>query len=711
MASAQAPAALTDAVKERIQAAYRAWLAARGFKPRRGQREMIAAVARTIAGSGDRHLLIEAGTGTGKTAAYLLSAIPLAQSLGKTVVLGTATVALQEQVALRDLPDLKDNAGLEFDFALAKGRRRYVCVKRLEDAATQPIDNAGSLSMFGFEQASSGEHRALYANLRHKFASELWNGEIDGWPQGIDERAWAGISTDHRGCANRRCDYFKRCPFFNARRKLDDAEVIVANHDLVLADLALGGGAVLPEPDACIYIFDEAHHLPEKARNHNTLNLRIHGTLQWLDQCERTLEAMHVQFDRPAQLATLLAQVQGERGPLADRLVDLETLLRQLDFDGGRHEDTATHRFRLGEVPAALADVVAGAVPGLQTLVRALDKAHTLLQGAAEGDNAMAPSAQAEDWLGVIGPLQGRAEATLELFRDYSRKDSRRDTRQNPDEADGRAMFARWAIRSDTDFEIVSAPLQPGDILQQLLWSTCFAAVCTSATLTAMGRFDRFIEQAGLPREVVALQIASPFDYANIATLLVPRMRSDPRDADAHTAEVIDLLPGLLEESGSSLVLFTSWRQLNAVVERIEPALGEALQVQGEASKQAIIEAHRARIDAGKPSHIVGVASFSEGVDLPGDYCRQVIVVKLPFAVPDDPVAQATAEWVESAGRNAFMELTVPDATLKLVQACGRLIRHESDHGRIVLLDRRIVSRRYGMDMLDSLPAYRREIA
>jgi ATP-dependent DNA helicase DinG len=233
--------------------------------------------------------------------------------------------------------------------------------------------------------------------------------------------------------------------------------------------------------------------------------------------------------------------------------------------------------------------------------------------------------------------------------------------------------------------------------------------VCTSATLTALGRFDRFFERAGLVG-VAGLRIASPFDFARVACLTVPPMRTDPGDFEGHTREVAELLPGLLERECSALVLFMSWRQMRAVLAVLESETLERLLVQGDRSKQALLATHRQRIGAGESSFLVGLASFAEGLDLPGDLCRHVVIVKLPFAVPDDPIDRALAEWAEAQGRNAFYEISVPDAALRLVQACGRLIRHENDSGRITVLDTRLVTRRYGRALLDSLPPYRREL-
>jgi ATP-dependent DNA helicase DinG len=225
-----------------------------------------------------------------------------------------------------------------------------------------------------------------------------------------------------------------------------------------------------------------------------------------------------------------------------------------------------------------------------------------------------------------------------------------------------------------------------------------------------LGRFDRFIERVGLPAEVPTLVIASPFNYPEIATFHVPSMQSDPRDFEAHSAEITELLPELLKREESALVLFTSWRQLNAVVKALPDKLSDGLLVQGDGSKQALIVEHKRRVDGKEGSYLFGLASFSEGLDLPGAYCRHVIIVKLPFAVPDDPIDQAIAEWAEARGRNAFYEISVPDAALKLVQACGRLIRHEKDFGTITMLDKRIVTQRYGRALIESLPPFRLDL-
>ncbi len=693
-------AVLDDALKERIQNAYRTWLGAREFKARRGQREMIATIARVLTRpEGQRRLAaIEAGTGTGKTAAYCIAAIPIAKALDKRLVIATATVALQEQIVLRDLPDLATRTGLEFTHALAKGRQRYVCLKRLDDRLRGDTgDVQEALPMF---EPVSGDARVLYQNLLNEFARGNWDGDVDSWADGVDEVHWRSVTTDHRGCANKRCSFFHQCPFFKSRAGLDKADVVVANLDLVLADLALGGGAILSEPADTIYVLDEAHHLPDKTQQHFTFRLRLRAALQWFDQINASVGTLAQRVGRPPELMSQVHAMTASTSALATRLGDLISIVAMLEYTS-RDDERHLFRFPLGQVPQAAGELAGAAANDMQTLAKQLDSVHGLLQEVIDGDRSWERGHEAEDWLGVIGQHVNRATGSAALLEDYR---SGAVAESEP--------RARWITRvlfdNGEDFDLVSAPMQPGSLLEDALWSQAYAVICTSATLTALGRFDRFVERAGLDDDVIVQRIPSPFDFPRIATFNVPAMTADPRDGAAHTDEVAQRLPKLLAHDRSALVLFASWRQLNEVVRRMPNELAEQMKVQGNGSKQALLRSHCEAIDSGRSSYVVGVASFAEGVDLPDDYCRHVIIAKLPFSVPDDPLDEAMAEWLESQGRNAFFEISLPDAAMKLVQACGRLIRHEGDHGRITLLDRRILTQRYGERLLDALPPFRR---
>lgn len=687
--------ALTPELKAAIQDAYRAWLAARDFSPRRGQREMIAAVARTLMASSadaERLAIIEAGTGTGKTAGYVIAAVPIAQALGKQLVIGTATVALQEQVVMRDLPDLKAATGLNFSFEIAKGRGRYLCVKRLDDQLRE--DGGQEQMLFG---STGGDHQALYQQMLAQFADRSWNGELDSWAEGVEPEAWRAVTTDHRGCTNKRCGFFRQCPFFKARNGLDGVDVVVANQDLILADLGLGGGAVLPPPEDSIYVIDEAHHLPDKTQQHFSARAALGATARWTEQLANAVGTMTARFARPQSLVDRAVEVSEAASVLAAALAVVGEQAAQLPFEA-RDDLLATHRFPLGVIPEALAQSIDDCREPVQMIAAALERMHDLAQKAFEGELDWPNAHEAEDWLPILGQLEGRAASLVTLVDDYARAAAAPDARAG-------TRYARWANETEADLELVSAPIDPGRLLEDNFWAPAFAVVLTSATLSALGSFDRFVSRSGL-QAAQTFRFPSPFDYARIAQLVVPAMASDPRDADAHTDEVAAMLPELLALAPSALVLFSSWRQMRTVARLLDAPLMARVLMQGEGSKQALLAAHREAVDAGRDSYLFGLQSFAEGVDLPDDYCRHVIIAKLPFSVPDDPIDRAVSEWLEAEGRNPFFELQVPDAALRLEQACGRLIRHEGDHGRITLLDRRIVAKSYGRDLLGSLPPY-----
>jgi len=683
---------LTEEIKQTIQAAYRDWLSANQFSPRKAQREMIGFIARSVTMTDSRLGVVEAGTGTGKTVAYCISAIPIAQALGKKLIISTATVNLQEQVFLKDLPDVQKNAGLEFIFDLVKGRGRYLCIKRLDDYL-----RSGSQEEMPFLDTVEQNQIELYQEMLRRFSANQWNGELDSWEGNLDEGDWKSVTNDHRGCTNNRCTFFQQCPFFRARGALEKADVIVSNHDLLLSDLALGGGAILSEPGSSIYVIDEAHHLAEKTRAHFTLSAGISGTIQWLETASNTVGTMTQQLSRPPEFVELAASLAVESHPVKEVFEEISLLVSELIFEV-KEEDKSVHRFPLGNVPGEIAKKFAELLPHVVGLSSIIGKIHERLQQAVAGEVEWLKGGEAGNWLGLIGALSGRSISLQALVTDYGSSDL------------DRPICARWVTQAGPYYELYSAPIEPGEIVNKLLWDGCHAAICTSATLSVGGRFDRFLEQTGLQPTTNQLRLRSTFNFPEIATFNVPRLKSDPRDSNAHTEEIATILPDLISEDVSALILFSSWRQLNGVVKELPDSLAACLLVQGDDAKQALIANHRESVYRGKQSFLVGLSSFAEGLDLPGDLCRHVVIAKIPFAVPDDPVDQAMAEWVEAQGRNAFYEISVPDAALKLVQACGRLIRHENDYGKITLLDTRIVNKSYGKILMDSLPPYRRLI-
>ncbi|MDO9519505.1 MAG: ATP-dependent DNA helicase DinG [Pseudohongiella sp.] len=744
---------LSDLVKDEIQHAYKQILAKKSLRPRSGQRVMIAEIAKALSGieaipdMGDNHevdtavdglvntsgpiVVIEAGTGTGKTLAYVLGTLPLARHLGKKVVLATATVALQEQVTLRDLPDILAHSGLSFSYVLAKGRGRYLCLSRLDQLLRGNASADAMLELFGEVLGDQGQgNTALYEDMLEQIGAGKWQGDRDDWRGIISDRDWSPVTVEAGQCAGQKCSNFSRCFFYQAREQVQKVDCVIANHDLVLVDLALGGGVILPDPQDTIYIFDEAHHLPAKTNQHFSSNTRLRGTLSWLETSLR-------------QLNKLVADTRvQDNGVIKRECADIESLIRGLSEDmssalmilepmyaekavqsSGRAQDSQakesheTLTFELGIVPDELKEQSRQLASRFTTLSRSLREVSTILRRLMEDAETLPARQQAELWFPVVGSMVSRAEANEKLWQAFARTDQ-------PGEApSARWLSAAYGADSDnrrtgsgsgaqepTDLVLSCSPVLAAQTLIEHLWQRCAGAVLTSATLSALGTFDVLAMRAGLPSHTAYHRINSPFDYANAATLIIPRLNCDPGDVKAHTSAIIQLLPKVLSPDEASLMLFSSRRQMLDVLESMPDEWRQRILCQDDYQKAQLLELHREKVDAGKPSVIFGLASFAEGVDLPGSYCKHVLIAKIPFSVPNDPIEATLAQWIEQQGKNPFMTLSVPEASFRLVQAAGRLLRSETDTGRITLFDERLVSKFYGKSIMASLPPFARDI-
>ena len=700
---------LNDELKSRIQQAYRDLLAKQGFLPRSGQRQMIAEIARCLGSvetdkegrrTGNAPIcVLEAGTGTGKTLAYLLGALPLALAQDKTLVISTATVVLQEQLVNKDLPALIASCGMTFNFSLAKGRGRYICRSRLEQvlARHQGIDPDQALFEDERQDRLDEATVSLYEEWITELDSNSWDGERDSWPEVIAGDRWARVITDHKQCTNRRCSHFNECSYFIARQAVAEADVIVANHDLVLSDLTLGGGALLPAPESCIYVFDEAHHLADKAINHFGSRCRIEASKQWLQQLPRFFAQLAAVVDsaslneRQQQLPALLQSLDENFHFL---LLQVEELLP--DFDG---EESQQYRFASGELTEEIRTLARNLAQGFSRVGLQLVWLRDALTDKIK--NQLAEERQtSEGWLARVVQLESRAEQAQSLWQSYTFSG-----------AGEQAPIARWIHRYEKrqggDVEFFSSLVSAATVLDEGLWQRCHAAVLTSATMTVAHSFERMRKQLGLSAESRTTEIISPFRYQEVATLAIPVEAADPKLSQNFEQQLIAGLETHIDPAEATLVLFTSRYSLQQVLKGLKPELLALVLNQDDYSKQRLIERHKERVDRGEGSIIFGLASFAEGIDLPGDYLKHVVITKLPFAVPDDPVTATLHEWLAAHGQDPFREVTVPDAAIKLKQACGRLLRSESDSGRVTLLDRRIISKGYGRTLLASLPDYR----
>lgn len=704
---------LTDKLKQLIRQSYKAiGENLSHFNPRKQQTFLIAEIAKTLAGeySKDRKIItIEAGTGTGKSLAYTLGAIPLALSRDKKVCISTATVALQEQLVDKDLPFLKKHAGLKFDFALVKGRQRYVCSQKLTQAITTDSPQAG----FTFaEKPKANDIRTL--NAMHKALTDgSWHGDIDSWKTPIPHNIWSQVQSDKHSCLKTLSDHH-HCPFHKARETMEQAHVLVVNHSLLLADLELGGGRILSPPDETFYIIDEAHHLPKVTRDHSSASITLRGAVEWLTKLRETGDKMAnlIKSQRAISPALKLSD------DCQDLLIEMQKVLTFIDNNANvyflentenkskvnfNQKDEQVYRFDNGIIPKTLKNWAEDCNELSKKSLSHLNKLYNaLIEAVKDGDCKMFI---AEPILAEAGFMLQRLENLQALWYMYAKTDS-----------DKAAPMARWIQKqapvkasARQDYLLCASPIEVGFTLEDKLWSQCEGAVLCSATLLALNSFDHFRFQAGLKNNDGSQyqQVTSPFDYQKNAQLLIADMTNEP-SAINFTDELIDKLPKYIDQGSATLVLFSSYWQMEKVAQALREKHKMTIAVQGEHARQYIIEHHKKQCDNDKASIIFGTQSFSEGLDLPGNYLNNLIITKLPFSVPTSPVEQAQAEYITAKGGNPFMTLSVPDTSKKLVQACGRLLRNEMDEGVITLMDKRVVTKRYGKQLLDSLPPFAR---
>lgn len=693
---------LSDATKDAIRTAFtqlREGLP--GYRTRRAQNQMIASVANTLAEGGSA--VIEAPTGTGKSMAYLIAGMEVARASQKKLVIATATVALQEQLIRQDIPRYLEIRGTEARVALAKGRGRYLCPRNLVLALASLDDTQMGLGFDAdlalWSKAPGERDKAALRQLDETFNHKEWDGDLDNPPAPISPAVRPLVTTSAGGCTGRKCGHFMQCPFYAARREVDDADVIVANQDLVLSDLTLPGenegwgGIILPKPDTTLYIFDEGHHLPGKAIERGATHVPLEITRRQLGKLMRQALGAYSLTDKERLGRLDPDAAEAKLQDLIDSLQALENDI-QLAWTPDPREREPCWRASLGQLPEAWV-AHAQALSALATeLERWLSAVRRAVMEMTEGGPTREALARE---LGIALERMDRQARTWSAWADA--------------DADGRPPHARWITLGDNgQLTCHASSVSAAALLRTVLWNNAAGTVLTSATLSVGGNFRDFADAVGLPDDALTQSLPSPFDLALQAALEVPAIDALPGDREAHAQAVSDWLDAHLDWDAGNLVLFTSRAKLERVLQMLPIARVRKVRAQGTRGKAQLVQEHSAEIEAGNGSTLFGLASFGEGLDLPGKLCETVVVTQLPFAVPTDPVGATYAEWLESRGRNPFFEVSLPQATRLLTQYCGRLIRNEDDRGRIVLLDRRIVTRRYGNNMLNALPPFRRQI-
>ena len=701
--------ALPEATKQSIQLLYRDFLTARSLKPRLGQKEMVAEVARVLSRIGDQGKppigFIEAETGTGKTLAYLIGALPVALEREMPLVISTATVSLQSQLIEKDLPDLAAATGLVFTWTLAKGRRRYLCPARLESA--MDADSQGE-ALYPDELilVLDGSDRDQIAGLSQAWVTGQWKGDMDDYPEAISDPVRTAITTDHRRCQGRQCASFNQCPYFTARETWLAADVLVVNHDLLLSDLKLGGGVVLPPLEKTVLVVDEAHQLPRIAADQFTAQVRIAQCLGAIKSIERMAQSLLGLLPESHKIHKDLLRLGPSLVDLGHHIADWgrQTLdaLGQLEADRFTSQGGGS-RYRL-----SLDEQFPWPGPGLTDISESLTRlarVQEYLKGITESADEPIQSDQAETLANQWAIASARLEPLPHMARVFSTAAQ--------DGGDARwirvGQDIRYATPDDpTDIEFWASPITPAKSLRDILWGRVGAAILTSATLAHQGRFDSPGEALGIDGFSSRI-VSGVFNYAQQGTLCVPDEAGDPRDESAHSQRVARYIANRQNSNLGVLVLFTSWRLLNLVEDLLSSSCLDQCLIQGQLPLAELLKLHQSRRAEGQTSILFGLQSMAEGIDLPGDLANEVVITRLPFQPPDDPREATYGEFLKRQGRDPFAELALPAATIRLRQAVGRLIRSETDTGQVTVLDRRLVNTAWGRSLLQALPSFHLE--
>jgi len=644
-----------------------------GLQHRDSQVEMIEAIFDAV--RNNQILCIEAPTGTGKTLSYCLGSY-LAKKDKQTIIISTATIALQEQLFEKDLPLLTQILDAQIKYALAKGRRRYICHSRLFNPDL--LDNL----------ANDDSLR----ELRYLLENKQWDGDRDQLEVTISDDDWQKISTDSNGCTGKHCDFYDECAFYKARKKLHSAEIIIANHSLLLADLTLGSGSILPEMEKNIYIIDECHHLPTKSLDHFAKYASAMGSVEWLNTLTKALTKAVIAKEVSEAIQNKIKECSHQ---LVRGLKDLNTLLEsnsaQFQDDIWRLQIPNEGLLALGQAILSDARTLCSLIEGV-----VLTLENTLEQHKSSDKERAADLSKR---LTTFSFVLSRAENLYQTWQQFCHQ------RQSNE-----APIARWFAKRNEHYYCHTSPINVSQQLKELFWKQLSnSAILCSATLRSLGSFADFRRQAGLNNHANLMEkaISSTFDYKK-SLLYLPAMKYAPAGLEQakHSAEVVALLPELILPRAGTLVLFTSRKVMQQTYEQLPMEISKDILLQGTQSKIKLVAQHKKQIIQGKRSILFGLASFGEGLDLPAELCQHVIINKLPFAVPSTPIELTRNEWLAVNQRNPFMLATLPATSIKLIQYVGRLIRQEQDYGIVTILDKRLYSKQYGLQLLNSLPPF-----
>ncbi len=655
------------------------------FEPREQQIEMLQTVCNAF--SQGHHMLIEAGTGTGKSFAYLIPAFQWAMQNGERVVISTNTINLQDQLINKDIPQLEEILETDLRATVQKGRGNYLCPKRLAAMQSRTAATPEEMRVLG----------KVLVWLNENGTGDRGDLNVNG---PIESEVWSRISAENEGCRPNLCPFRKKnqCPFYSIRAQAQHSHVIIVNHALLLADAVYAKGVI---PDYHYLIIDEGHHLESAATgalSFRTSLFDINRVIQDIGTLNsgytgRLLTALQPKItdDTYEELREITEKITGKAEELAPELKNLFDCLRQF-MDDAREGKPLTiygQQYRLSDETRSqdgwdeIEIVWSNCEELMRSIIKKATKMGKKIEEALEDD----PDEETDEMNAMFMGLADQLKEIHDILEAMFMKPE-----QN-------MIYWIDLSGSSSRLSLCAAPLSVGPMIQDSLWNEKDCVILTSATLTTSRQFDYMRERLAA-EDADELSVGSPFDYEKAVLLCTPRDVPEPSMPSAQHVLEQTLINLSRTVGGRTLVLFTSYAQLKRTSNDISPELskyGISVFEQGEGvSPSALLKTFRST----EKAILLGTRSFWEGVDIQGDALSVVVIAKLPFDVPSDPIVAARAATFE----NAFGEYSLPEAILKFRQGFGRLIRSNTDRGLVIIMDNRINTKRYGQDFINSIP-------